>query len=342
MKEWRWSQQAQEWREEAREHMGDSAALRVTVVVIAAYLLVTLVLGIFWSREPALFSVAATTTAQLPHVAQPAAGSSIAAAEIEIVATLLDKSGGFISNDIAPPGVWLDNMPAWETGVLTQARDVSRVLRETWGRPQPDAAEDEDLGRVEPRLRFSANSWALPASEAQYREATEHLRGYLVRLQASGDERASFVASAANLNTWLLLVSTRLSDLSQRLSACVKPRDNPAAAADDQPDREITPSTQIDDVFYEARGSAWALIHLLRAVEIDFAAPLQQNNAKPVLHQIILDLEATQGPVYSPVILNGSGFGLLANHSLVMASYIARANASLINLRNSIAKDPNQ
>jgi len=33
-------------------------------------------------------------------------------------------------------------------------------------------------------------------------------------------------------------------------------------------------------------------------------------------------------------ILNGSGFALFANHSLVMASYIARANAALIDLRN--------
>jgi hypothetical protein len=34
------------------------------------------------------------------------------------------------------------------------------------------------------------------------------------------------------------------------------------------------------------------------------------------------------------MVLNGDGFGLLANHSLVMASYIARANAAIIDLRN--------
>ena len=32
-------------------------------------------------------------------------------------------------------------------------------------------------------------------------------------------------------------------------------------------------------------------------------------------------------------ILNGSGFGLFANHSLVMASYISRANAGVIDLK---------
>jgi hypothetical protein len=41
-----------------------------------------------------------------------------------------------------------------------------------------------------------------------------------------------------------------------------------------------------------------------------------------------------QKPVWSPLILNGTGFGPMANHSLVMASYISRANAAIIDLRN--------
>ncbi|MCH8177532.1 MAG: DUF2333 family protein, partial [Proteobacteria bacterium] len=38
--------------------------------------------------------------------------------------------------------------------------------------------------------------------------------------------------------------------------------------------------------------------------------------------------------LWSPMIMNGGGFGLFANHSLVMASYISRANAAVIDLRN--------
>ena len=91
---------------------------------------------------------------------------------------------------------------------------------------------------------------------------------------------------------------------------------------------------KIDDVFFEARGQAWALIHLLKAVQHDFAAVLDDKNARVGLQQIIRELEATQAQVWSPMILNGGGFGFLANHSLVMASYISRANASLIRLRD--------
>ena len=95
-----------------------------------------------------------------------------------------------------------------------------------------------------------------------------------------------------------------------------------------------TPWLEIDDVFYEARGSTWALIEFLQAVEVDFQSVLNKKNALVSLRQIIRELEATQDTVWSPVILNGTGFGYVANHSLVMASYISRANAAVIDLRD--------
>ena len=95
-----------------------------------------------------------------------------------------------------------------------------------------------------------------------------------------------------------------------------------------------TPWNEIDDVFFEARGTTWALIHFLKAVEVDFADVLRKKNALVSLQQIIRELEGAQEPLWSPVILNGTGFGLFANHSLVMASYISRANAAIIDLRD--------
>ena len=99
-----------------------------------------------------------------------------------------------------------------------------------------------------------------------------------------------------------------------------------------------TPGNEIDDVYYESRGAAFALIQFLKAAEVDFADVLEKKNATVSLRQMIRELEATQQTVWSPVILNGSGFGIWANHSLVMASYLSRANAALIDLRELLAQ----
>jgi hypothetical protein len=80
------------------------------------------------------------------------------------------------------------------------------------------------------------------------------------------------------------------------------------------------------------------LIQLLRAVDLDFADVLEDKNARVSVQQLIRELEPTQDPMWSPVILNGTGFGMLANHSLVMASYISRANAAIIDLRRLLSQ----
>jgi hypothetical protein len=94
-----------------------------------------------------------------------------------------------------------------------------------------------------------------------------------------------------------------------------------------------TPWLHIDDVFYEARGTSWALIEFLRAIQVDFAGVLAKKNAAVSLRQVIRELEGTQATVWSPMILNGTGFGFVANHSLVMASYISRASTAISDLR---------
>jgi len=112
--------------------------------------------------------------------------------------------------------------------------------------------------------------------------------------------------------------------------------DPEARQSTDSPDIVMvkTPWTQIDDVFYESRGTAWALVNILHAMEVDFEDILRKKNATISFRQIIRELESTQEPLNSPMVLNGSQFGLFANHSLIMANYIARANAAIIDLRS--------
>ena len=312
-------------------------------------LLLLFILGMWWSAEPESFSVRDNVQRVAEASERDAVvGSVTMATLIRVSETLLEKRGGYLSNDVMPPGLWLDNIPNWEFGVLVQVRDLSKAARESLSRSQSQSREDPDLAEAEPHFNFDSASWLLPPTESQYREGIEYLHSYLDRLSDPEQSNAQFYARADNLRFWLTTVESRLGSLSQRLSASVgRTRLNTdlageaAASQSTVAPEEVevrTPWLAIDDVFYEARGTSWALIHFLKAVEIDFSDILVRKNALVSLRQIIRELESTQESVPSQMIINGSGFGLFANHSLVMASYISRANAALIDLRELLAQ----
>ncbi len=338
-----------DWRERGEDSLAEGGVLRWLGIAVGIYLFCMVVLGIYWSMTPSTFEVRERAKLYAAeHGGTVVVGSATTAALIGVVDTLLDKPGGFIRNDRFPPGIWLDNMPNWEYGALIQSRDLARALREVHSRSQSQSREDEDLALAEPRLNFSANSWIMPASESQYRKGLKYVRSYLRRLSDDDKTDAQFYARADNLADWLGMVQSRIGSLSQRLSAAVGQRrvntdlaGEESATQSKQAPAELevkTPWTEIDDVFFEARGASWALLHFLHAAEIDFADVLKKKNARVSLQQIIRELEGTQEMVYSPMILNGTGFGFLANHSLIMASYLSRANAATIDLRDLLSR----
>jgi hypothetical protein len=316
--------------------------------LLALYLLAAMLVGWYWSQEPELFPVQQHAQAAAEQAQRKLVSGYTTVETLKRVSeTLLSKPGGYLSNDIAPPGLWLDNMPAWEYGVLVQVRDLSRALRKDFARSQSQSTESSHLVKAEQRFNFDNKSWALPASESEYAEGLKSLDRYLAALADPSQQNAQFYARADNLNSWLGDVATRLGSLSQRLSASVgRVRLNTdlvegQAVIEGAPLREEevkTPWLQIDNVFYEARGQAWALSHMLRAIEVDFADVLAKKNATVSVRQIIRELEAAQEPLWSPMVLNGSGYGVLANHSLVMANYISRANAAIIDLRTLLSQ----
>ena len=322
---------------------------RLAMAALGLLAAFVIAIGIYWSIAPPAFNVNEVTTRRLANTdSAQFIGSTSAATLIEIAETLLEKPGGFLSNDIMPPGLYLDNIPNWEFGVLVQVRDFSRAFREDFSRSQSQSTEDADLIIAEPKFNFTNDSWLFPASESQYKEAIAALNSYLMRMVDADQSDAQFYARADNLASWLSNVESRLGSLSQRLSASVlQQRANTDMAGDPSATQSTparaevavkTPWLEIDDVFFEARGATWALLHFLRAAEVDFAQVLDDKNAGASLDQIIRELEASQRSLGFPMVLNGSGFGMFANHSLTMANYVSRANAAIIDLRRLLSQ----
>jgi hypothetical protein len=300
-------------------------------------------LSVLWSFEPELFEPELLAQQQASQRNESiVAGYTITTSLIKVSEILLNKSGGYLSNDVLPPSVMMDNMPSWEFGALEMIRDLALAMRQDFSRSQSQSLENPFLTKAQPQFNIDSLSWLLPSAESKYQEGIDNLYAYRSSLSDNLQQQGQFYARADNLRDWLKQLEKRLGSFSQRLSASVGQERIDTSLAGDAQAIQSTPTAirltdktswwQLDDNFYEARGASWALIHFLKAVEVDFADVLNKKNATVSLQQIIRELEATQESLWSPIILNGSGFGTLANHSLVMANYISRANAALIEL----------
>ncbi|MCF7501493.1 MULTISPECIES: DUF2333 family protein [unclassified Pseudoalteromonas] len=325
------------------EHKGKIAsALLIILIVFYA-------IAVYWSSEPARMDVVSKAKQEAQMRGDKfVTGYTTTSTLINVADTLLNKPGGYLSNDIMPPSVMMDNMPAWEYGALEMTRDLVLSMRKDFSRSQSQSTEHAALKKAQPQFNISSEAWAWPSAEAEYQKGINYLIVYRSQIADQNDRDSQFYARADNLRSWLKEAEKRLGSLSQRLSASVgQDRLNTDLAGDTAAHQATytplqnqvkTSWWQIDDVFYESRGATWALLHFLQAVEYDFADVLEKKNARVSLQQIIRELEATQETVWSPMILNGSGFGFVANHSLVMANYISRANAALIELSELLAQ----
>jgi len=324
---------------------------RVVLILLAALVLLVAAFMWWWDTEPPLFDPAVATQAKMQELKRPAStGATTTVTLITSVQTLLDKRGGYLSNDKLPPGLLMDNQPNWEFGSLTASRDLVRALRNDFSRSQTQSTEDKDLAEADPLLNSPNDRWLLPSSESQYRKALKRLDGYLSRLGDSDGSNAHFYARADNLADYLQVASARLGSLSQRLSASVgqvRVGDAPSIDAPASATTVAAPGggvlvktswNKLDDNFYEARGYTWTLLEQLKAFQHDFGPILRSKRADVSLEQVIRELEEAQRPLHSPMVLNGSPFGFFANHSLVMANYVSRANAALIDLRELLRR----
>ena len=315
---------------------------RLALTGVALYAATVLVLGVYWSVQPGRFDVRAVAVDRLGGESELVPGAVTVSTIKRVAETLLEKPGGYVYNDVTLPGLYLDNMPSWEYGALKEVRDALRSLRNDFSRSQTQSIENANLRKADALLNYDVNSWILPTTESEYRSGIDALGRYLDDLKSRTDPSARFYTRADNLAAYIAVVEKRLGNFAQRLSASVGDSELTAALIPNQgeePSGELmevrvqTPWLEVDNVFYEARGYAWALLHTMKALAVEFEPVLRDKNAEVSIQQVIRDLQEATRRMWSPVVLNGSGFGLISNHSLILASYLSRANAAVLDLR---------
>lgn len=328
-----WRASRRRGKEEALERPRYGWIWKPLLALAGLYLLISIGLGIWWSQPPAPFDVEQATLERRGEAAYtPGARGTVTVATLAAtVETLLDKPGGYLRNDIAPPGVWLDNMPNWELGVLQQSRELARAL------PQMASGDTGHLDEALEALLGDDQDWFRPSTEHRLAQAVAALDRELDEL---GVEDAGF-APGEGVSGWLDATAARLDALSQRLAASIGSHEALAELAVDTeslPPR--TPWYRVDDIFFEARGTGWALSQLLEGVQRDQADVLAQAGAEAEWERLLAELAMTQRRLWSPLVLNGSGFGIFANHSLVMALHMTRARDLAAALAERLAAPP--
>jgi hypothetical protein len=293
-------------------------------------ILLTITIGMIAGTEPAAIAIQKSKIK----------GATTTATVIDLTNNLMDKPGGLLYNDINPiTGWYLDNVPNWEYGNVILIRDITNAMRNQFARSQSQSPEDVDLSKAEPHLQYGINSWIFPSSEGEYKIGVGFLNSYLTRITDDNDEDAQFYTRADNLREFLKIVEKRLGGYSQQLSSSVGEvkfnteltGDAEAQSSTATPD-QVSVNTgyfQVDDIFYETRGYSYGLIHVLKALEIEFKEVLVKKNAVKSMKQIIRELEQTQRSSWSPIVAWG-----WINQSVFMSSYISRANAAMIDLRD--------
>jgi len=85
---------------------------RIGIAVSAGLLVLCFVLFLFWNAEPDLYDVRASALARVGgDQSRLWPGVVTTDTLIRTVASLLDKPGGYLSNDVLPPGLLMDDMP---------------------------------------------------------------------------------------------------------------------------------------------------------------------------------------------------------------------------------------
>lgn len=306
------------------------AGLAILVIVVMAGL------AVWWSLAPSRFDVNAATLERREAASADAKGAMTVATLAEVVDTLLDKPGGYLRDDILPPGLLMDNMPSWEAGVLSQARLLSAAL------PKLDAQAGESVAQVNELLQGDDSQWFGTSTGKRLADASTQLDTYLTQFSAQGG--SSF--DSAGLKPWLESVRDELQRITLRLSASVEDIDSlkemGISVADDVPQDADVSWYHVDKDFHQARGQAWALILLLEAVYRDEQGVIAAAGLDNNWQRLLAELERTQRQLWSPVVLRGSGFGIFANYPLTMAHQLSRAGITLEMLIDDMSELPEE
>lgn len=259
-----------------------------------------------------------------------------ASATVKMVADLVEReviTHRWTPNDpFFMPAWWLDNTPAYQSGILSALSRFSFELRDQLGRNRGSSTVDSDLASAASNLAIEGERWVmdfntsfLPTtpSETYYKDAIKQLRAYNTRLL---NQQAVYEQRSDNFQM-------TLDRIAQDLGAASATLDNYI----DANSGGFLPDTGADNLFYQIKGKAYAYTLVLQALEKDFSRVIADRDITTIYQELLKSMEAIIA--LDPLIVtNGQKDGILANHLASQGFNLLRARTQLKEITNILLK----
>lgn len=254
---------------------------------------------------------------------------------VHVAGLLLDREVDlhhWVANDPGfLPGYLLDNMPAFQTGIVIALGRFAAELRDSLGRRRGSSEEDPDLEAAAGRLNYPGDIWIFewsstpvqPSSESQYRRARDDLRRYNERLARGGavlDKRPD------NLFVTLDRIGADVGALSAAQTQAIGDR------------ATVLLDTRGDDLFYQAKGRLYAYYLILRELRRDFDRVIVERNLNGVWDEMLASMREA-ATVRPWIVMNGPlDSQSTPNHLAAQGFLLLRARTQLRELKDILAK----
>ncbi|HEX2526270.1 MAG TPA: DUF2333 family protein [Geminicoccus sp.] len=262
----------------------------------------------------------------------PPNGSRTVAAMADLIEREIDVNEWTPNEPFFKPGVLLDNMPSYQTGLVAAVQRFGVSVRDRLARARGSSQADADLTRAMGLLAYPGNvwvwnpavSWAPTATtESQYRQAVQALRAYNLRLGAG---EASLERRGDNLMDTLDAVASDLGSTSAAISQAI---DN---------NRNRWFDFYADDLFYTNKGQLYAYYILLRELGLDYADVIRERGAGSNWAEM-LDSFQQAATVQPWVVVNGGlDSQFKPNHLANQGFLLLRARTQLREVTNILLR----
>ena len=230
------------------------------------------------------------------------------------------------------PAYVLDNMPAFQTGII---KALAPVIK-TWGE-QVQCPDDEKkqkyLSKAGELLGYPVDVWLLdntnklkiaPSSAAQYRKARKKIKDFN---QALHEEKCFWVRDGKTLSALNETIIVGLEKVAKYVENEI--REGSTGWFE----------TQSDDVFYHNQGRVYAYMIMMKKLGRDYKQLLMSDGIYQEWTTAIRALQ-TATEINPIMVLNGDiKAGIKANHLVALGYYVLKAQNMLVKINQKLNGD---